>query len=219
MKQYLVAAVLTAITTFAGLVRAETMEGQMQALMDGFHADYGFPGATAAIVLPDGNLLTVATGLADQEAEATMAANTRMLAASIGKTFVAMTVLTLESDGVFSRADLVSEYLGNRDWFTQLPNQETMTIGDLLRHTSACPTTCISAVSKTRWQGGWLAKVPPFHQRNPSPSSSMLRLRSRPAPVGPTRIPDTSCLASQLKKPAGRRTTTSSQNASSNRLA
>ena len=54
MKQYLVAPVLTAFTTSAGPVRAETMERQMQALLDGFHTDYTFLGVIADIVLPDG---------------------------------------------------------------------------------------------------------------------------------------------------------------------
>jgi D-alanyl-D-alanine carboxypeptidase len=68
-----------------------------------------------------------------------MTSDSRMLAASIGKSFVAMTALSLESDGVLSRSDLVSRHLGDRDWFTRLPNHATMTVGDLLRHTSGLP--------------------------------------------------------------------------------
>jgi len=62
-----------------------------------------------------------------------------MLAASIGKSFAAMAALSLESDGVLSRSDLVSWHLGDRDWFTRLPNHATMAMGDLLRHTSGLP--------------------------------------------------------------------------------
>ncbi|MEQ8403136.1 MAG: serine hydrolase domain-containing protein [Nitratireductor sp.] len=111
----------------------------MQVLLDGFQQDYGFPGATAAIALPDGNVVSVASGHADREAGTPMTPETRMLAASIGKTFVAMTTLLLESDGVLARSDLVSDHLGDRSWFSRLPNHATMTVGDLMRHGAGLP--------------------------------------------------------------------------------
>jgi D-alanyl-D-alanine carboxypeptidase len=80
------------------------------------------PGATAAIALPDGTVVTAAVGLADVENARPMTPDTPMLAASIGKTFVAATVLALESEGLLSRADLVSVHLGDRPWFDTLPN-------------------------------------------------------------------------------------------------
>ena len=62
------------------------------ATLEDFRARYGFPGATAAIALPDGTVATAAMGLADVEFERGMTPGTPMLAASIGKTFVAATV-------------------------------------------------------------------------------------------------------------------------------
>jgi len=59
-----------------------------------------------------------------------------MLAGSIGKTFVAATVLALEAKGLLARSDPVSDYLGNRDWYARLPNHDTMTVTDLLRHSA-----------------------------------------------------------------------------------
>ncbi|SEG23117.1 serine hydrolase domain-containing protein [Jhaorihella thermophila] len=112
---------------------------ELQDLLSKFQESYGFPGATAAIALPDGEIVTAATGLADVEANRPMAPDTPMLAASIGKSFVAATVLSLESEGVVSRADLVSDHLGGFDWFARLPNHATMTVGDLLRHGAGLP--------------------------------------------------------------------------------
>ena len=132
-------------TLFAALAGAVLLIGSaadaadMQTLLDGFRADYGFPGATAAISLPTGDILTAATGLADAEAETPMTPDSRMLAASIGKSFVAATVLALETDGFLERSDLVSAHLGDRDWFARLPNHATMTVGDLLRHAAGLP--------------------------------------------------------------------------------
>ncbi len=139
MKGKLIATALAASLALASQALAETPQVRLQDLLDSFHIDYGFPGATAAMALPDGSVVTAATGVADAEAGTPMTSDSRMLAASIGKSFVAMTALSLESDGILSRSDLVSRHLGDRDWFTRLPNHATMTVGDLLRHTSGLP--------------------------------------------------------------------------------
>ncbi len=68
---------------------------QLEATLADFRDRYGFPGATAAIVLPDGTIVTAATGLADVEGGRAMTPDTPMLSASVGKTFVAPTVLAL----------------------------------------------------------------------------------------------------------------------------
>lgn len=139
MKGKLIATALVASLALAGPAPAEATQDRLQGLLDSFRQDHGFPGATAAIARPDGSVVMAATGVADEEAGTPMTPDSRMLAASIGKSFVAMTALSLESDGVLSRSDLVSRHLGDRDWFTRLPNHDTMSVGDLLRHTSGLP--------------------------------------------------------------------------------
>lgn len=119
-------------------------------LMD-FHGRYAFPGVTAAIALPDGTVVTAATGLADVENGLDMTPETPMLAASIGKTFVAATVLALESEGLLSRAGLLSSYLGDRPWFDSLPNAADITIEQLLCHTAGLP----DHVHLPAFQKGW----------------------------------------------------------------
>lgn len=118
---------------------AQTQSDALESLLSDFQAQYGFPGATAAIALPGGEIVTAATGFADVEAQRPMDTDTRMLAASIGKTFVAATALSLEADGLLSSTDPVSDYIGGIAWFTRLPNHATITVGDLLRHTAGLP--------------------------------------------------------------------------------
>ena len=101
-------------------------------ILDEFRDRYALPGATAAFAMPDGTILTAATGHSDREAKRAMTPRDRMLAASIGKTFVAATLLALESEGVVSQQDRVATYLSDRAWFAHLPNATTMTIGQLL---------------------------------------------------------------------------------------
>lgn len=110
-----------------------------QSLLDSLHRQYGFPGATAAYVLPDGTVGVAATGLADIETGRLMTNESRMLSASIGKTFVAATAILLASDGIIDLDDPVSEWMGHREWFTRLPNHESITLRHLLTHSSGLP--------------------------------------------------------------------------------
>ncbi|MBC7144947.1 MAG: beta-lactamase family protein [Thioclava marina] len=104
-----------------------------------FHQTYGFPGATVAYATEDGTVASFAVGFADVEAGTPMTPESRMLAASIGKTVWGALVLSLETDGVLSRSDLVSTYLGDRPWFARVPNAAEITIGQLGNHTSGLP--------------------------------------------------------------------------------
>lgn len=128
-------AVAVLLPAAGGGAEAETLGG----LLDTFRTRYAFPGATAAIALPDGQIVTAATGLADVEASTPMQPGTRMLAASIGKTFVAATVLSAVAEGRMGENDLLSDHLGDRPWFDRLPNADAITIGHLLRHTAGLP--------------------------------------------------------------------------------
>jgi D-alanyl-D-alanine carboxypeptidase len=95
-----------------------------------------FPGATAAVALPDGRILGFATGLADLEKKIAMTKDVRMPAGSIGKTFVAAVALDLVADGKLKLDDRVARWLGNEPWFKRLPNGDTMTVRHLLNHSS-----------------------------------------------------------------------------------
>lgn len=136
---FLVFALFSMIVLAPPVAQAQNADDDLQKLLDDFHARYQFPGATAAIILPNGDVVEAATGLADRENKVPMTPNSRMLAASIGKSFVAATLLALETDGFLRRTDLASEHLGQLPWFSRLPNHDTMTVDDLLRHRSGLP--------------------------------------------------------------------------------
>lgn len=136
---FIVLCLCSAAATASADPDGASLPARLAATLDEFRARYGFPGATAAIVLVDGRLETAATGFADVEARRRMTPATPMLAASIGKTFVAATVLALESEGRLSRADLLAEYLGDRPWFAGLPNARRITIDHLVHHQSGLP--------------------------------------------------------------------------------
>ncbi len=110
-----------------------------QATLDALQREHGFPGATAAYVLQDGTTVVAATGLADIEAGVPMTVESRMLSASIGKTFVGATVVALAREGVLGLDVPVAQWLGDRQWFERLPNYEVITLRHLLNHSSGLP--------------------------------------------------------------------------------
>ena len=156
MHRRLILALALAATCLAAPVTAQDgpdLSTRLAATLGEFRDRYAFPGATAAIALPDGTVMTAATGLADLENGRAMTPETPMLAASIGKTFVAATVLALESERSLSRANLLFSHLGDRPWFGALPNADSITIGHLLHHTSGLPDHVHLPAFQQTWAG------------------------------------------------------------------
>jgi len=118
---------------------ASDLSEEFQSTLNAFQKQYGFPGATAAYVLQDGTVGVAATGVADIEAGTPMTVQSRMLSASIGKTFVGATTVALAREGVLDLDIPVSRWLGDRQWFTRLPNHNTITLRHLLTHSSGLP--------------------------------------------------------------------------------
>lgn len=100
---------------------------------------HGFPGMTAAYALADGTLIEAASGFADLETKEPMTSQCRMLAGSIGKTFVSATVIALAKEGRLSLDDFLSSWLGDYKWYSRLPNHQTITLRHLLNHSSGLP--------------------------------------------------------------------------------
>ncbi len=113
-----------------------TLKVRFQLELEMLHDQYKFPGATAAYILPDGTVEVVAIGLADVELEIPIMPQSRMLAASIGKTFVGATIIALAQEDVLSLDDPISKWLGDRPWFSRLPNHDMITLRQLLTHSS-----------------------------------------------------------------------------------
>ncbi len=110
-----------------------------QSQLDALQREYEFPGATAAFVLADGRHGVVSTGFADTESQSPMNPSSRMLAASIGKTFVSATVLALAEEGRLSLDDRLSKWLGDAPWLERLADHDSITVRQLLSHTSGIP--------------------------------------------------------------------------------
>jgi D-alanyl-D-alanine carboxypeptidase len=111
----------------------------IQEVLDALRAEHDFPGVSVAWTGSDGAVEMRVSGLADPEAGVPMTPNSRTLAASIGKTFVAAAALSLQAEGRLSLDDPVSKWLGDRDWFSRLPNNDGLTLRHLLTHAGGLP--------------------------------------------------------------------------------
>ncbi len=110
------------------------LKDRFQAELDRIRNKEKFPGAIAAFLLDDGRSAVVATGQADQEHNISMTPNDRMLAGSIGKTFVAAVALDLVHECKLDLDTFISTWLGNEPWFDRLPNAKDITLRMLLNH-------------------------------------------------------------------------------------
>ncbi|HDQ00799.1 MAG TPA: class A beta-lactamase-related serine hydrolase [bacterium] len=150
------------------LCKASQMKICVQAVLDSLRHEYKFPGATAAYILPDGTVETVATGLADVELNIPMTPQSRMLAASIGKTFAGALVLALVQEGKLQLDDPIPKWLAERPWFSRLPNHDEITLRQLLTHSAGIPNHVEADGFKNAFAKNWNSDV------NPLPPESLI---------------------------------------------
>lgn len=111
----------------------------VQAKLNELHAGAQWPGATVGFVLADGSAASVSVGLSDVENKTPLKPADRMLAGSIGKTFVAAATLQLAQEGKLNLDDKIERWFGREQWFERLPNAKTITVRMLMNHTSGIP--------------------------------------------------------------------------------
>jgi D-alanyl-D-alanine carboxypeptidase len=109
---------------------------QLQAKFDELHEAGNFPGGTAGFVLADGTAFGLATGVSDRAAGTPMKPTDRLLAGSVGKTYVSAVALQLVHAGTIGLSDPISKYFGTEPWFKRVPNADRVTIRHLMTHTS-----------------------------------------------------------------------------------
>lgn len=157
---------LIAFTASLALSLPAAAGDRVQEVLDALQAEHGFPGVSVAWTGSDGAVEARASGLADPEAGVPMTPESRTLAASIGKSFVAAAALALQAEGKLSLDDPLSTWLGDRDWFARLPNHDGLTLRHLLTHTGGLP----DHVDLPEFQGVFMSLGP----EDPAPPPEVL---------------------------------------------
>lgn len=98
-----------------------------------------FPGATVGFALPDGRSGSVSVGLSDLDNKRPLKPSDRMLAGSIGKTYVSAVMLQSVQEGKVDLDSKIERWLGKRAWFSRLPNAKDITLRMLMNHSSGIP--------------------------------------------------------------------------------
>lgn len=122
------------------------LRSKLQQHLDQSRISAKFPGAEVGFTwvdeTPNGPQYysgSVVSGVADIERNIALKDSDRLLAGSIGKTFVAVAALMLVEQGKLNLDDKISTWLGHEPWFAQLPNSSEVTLRMLLNHSSGIP--------------------------------------------------------------------------------
>jgi D-alanyl-D-alanine carboxypeptidase len=156
--------------------QTSALKAKFESELNALHEEYQFPGATAAYALSDGTVQVVAVGLADVERKVPMEPASRMLAASIGKTFVAATIVALAKEKQLDLDAAISNWLGDLPWFSKLPNHNAITWRHLLTHTAGLANHLENADFAKALQANWPQRCKSF-----SPESCIGFVLNRPA--------------------------------------
>ena len=131
--RFLVALTLLALSSSAS---AQNLESRLQQRLDSLHRSGRFAGAQVAVALPDGRTIAVATGMADTAKGETMTTRHLLLQGSVGKTYASAVAMQLLHEGKIALDDPIAKYLGSEPWFSRLPNAHSITVRQLMNHTS-----------------------------------------------------------------------------------
>ena len=151
-----IAVVLLLTVSFGSAVQAQTpapkfelpknlprILSRLQTHLDHARATAKFSGAQVGFTWIDSETRyysgSVASGMSDVEHAAPMKNSDRLLAGSIGKTFVAVVALKLVEQGKLNLDEKISTWFGNESWFSRLPNGKDITVRMLLNHSSGIP--------------------------------------------------------------------------------
>src|SRR5688572_26336742 len=118
------------------LLRGQSLEQRLQQRLDSLHAAGQFAGAQIGVALPDGSVIALATGFADTAKKEAMTPRHLQMQGSVGKTYASALALQLIHEGKIDLEAPISKYLASEPWFSRLPNAQSITVRQLMNHTS-----------------------------------------------------------------------------------
>jgi len=111
-------------------------QSEIQGQLDQMITEEHYPGISLGLINKDGEVHSMVSGWADRELAIPMTSDNKLLGGSTGKTFVAAILMQLMEENKISKENYISKWLGDDDWFSQLPNNNKLTVKHLLQHQS-----------------------------------------------------------------------------------
>ena len=137
MPRLLLGVVLSLAVGSAAAARQSLVDpARLQAALDEWRASVQAPGASLGVVTKDGQVIGLASGVADRTSGRAMTPDDLLMAGSTGKTFFAAVALQLIEAGRLDLDAPIAKYLGAKPWFSRLPNAKDITVRMLMTHTS-----------------------------------------------------------------------------------
>ena len=119
--------------------QTQGLSNKLQVELDKIQNRHTAPGVTFSVVLPNGEVIALASGKADLERNIAMTPTHKMLGGSTGKVFYSVVIMQLVEEGILDLDKPIQSYLGHLDWFERLPNAEGLTLRNLMRHETGMP--------------------------------------------------------------------------------
>src|SRR5688572_14529584 len=149
-----------AVSALSGTLSAQGLAQRLQTRLDSLHRGGRFAGAQLAVAMPDGSVLALATGFADTAKKEAMTPRHLLLQGSVGKTYASALALQLIHERKIDLEAPISKYLASEPWFSRLPNAQSITVRQLMNHTSGLVryefnerfTTDLSAAGDRVWK-------------------------------------------------------------------
>ncbi len=131
-----VAASLALVCAGPAAAQAPGLEARLQARIDSLALPASVPGITLGVALPDGRVIGLAAGMSDTARGIPMTPAAKMLQGSVGKTYFGAVALQLVGEGRLVLDARVADQLDGVAWFRRLPNARSVTLRQLMTHTS-----------------------------------------------------------------------------------
>lgn len=119
-----------------GLLAQSEAETKLQSALDSLREVGNFPGIMVSMVLPNGTLWSFSSGYSNTRTRQKITARDYLMQGSVGKTYCSAIALQLIQEGKLKLDEKASGYLGDKPWFSRLPNAPDITVRMLMNHTS-----------------------------------------------------------------------------------
>lgn len=115
---------------------AQPPKERLQLKFDSLRSAGNFPGLSISIIDKRDKQWSLVSGFSDVEKNIPLTTKHLLMQGSVGKTYVAAIALMLIKEGKLKLDEKVATYLSNYDWYSRIPNASSITVRQIMNHTS-----------------------------------------------------------------------------------